>query len=70
MGYPLGYIAEVVTPGVDLDDYEEEEPGGLPGTGPIPGAPVDMTAAGQKGTPATPGQVKAYEQNPGQVARA
>lgn len=70
MGYPLAYIAEVVTPGVDLDDYEEE--GGLPATGapPIPGQPVDMTATGQTGTPATPGQVKAYEQNPGQRAKA
>lgn len=68
MGYPLKYIAEVVTPGVDLDDYEEE--GGLPADGPpAPGQPVDMTAMGQPGTPATPGQVKAYEQNPGQRAK-
>jgi hypothetical protein len=29
-----------------------------------------MTALGQKGTPATPGQVAAYEQNPGQRARS
>lgn len=66
MGYPLSYIASVVTPGVDLDDYEEDtEEGGLPATG---GA-VDMTAMGQTGTPATPGQVKAYEQNPGQRAK-
>lgn len=69
MGYPLSYIAEVVTPGVDLDDYEEE--GALPAGAVLPpGAPVDMTAAGQPGTPATPGQVKAYEQNPGQRAKA
>lgn len=69
MGYPLEYIAEVVTPGVDLSDYEEE--GGLPADGPpMPGQPVDMTAMGQPGTPATPGQVKAYEQNPGQRAKA
>lgn len=68
MGYPLEYIAEVVTPGVDLDDYEEA--GGLPADGPpLPGEPVDMTAMGQTGTPATPGQVKAYEQNPGQRAK-
>lgn len=68
MGYPLGYIAEVVTPGVDLDDYEEE--GGLPGaTSPIPGQPADMTAAGQPGLPATPGQVQSYAANPGQRAR-
>lgn len=69
MGYPLEYIAEVVTPGVDLDDYTEEEEGGLPAGAPAPGQPVDMTAMGQQGTPATPGQVKAYEQNPGQRAK-
>jgi len=70
MGYPLEYIASVVTPGVDLEDYEpDEEPGGLPGSG-AGGAPLDMTATGQKGTPATPGQVAAYEQNPGQRAKA
>lgn len=70
MGYPLEYIASVVTPGVDLDDYEEE--GGLPATGGLPldpAAPVDMTAPGQTGTPANPGQVKAYANNPGQRAR-
>lgn len=68
MGYPLKYIAEVVTPGVDLDEYAdepEEEEGGLPADG-----PVDMTAMGQTGTPATPGQVAAYRNNPGQRARA
>lgn len=69
MGYPLKYIAEVVTPGVDLDDYMEEEASPVPGQA-IPGEPVDMTAMGQTGTPATPGQVKAYEQNPGQRAKA
>jgi len=63
MGYPLEYIAEVVTPGVDLDDYEE--PGGLPADGQL-----DMTALGQRGTPATPGQVQSYSQNPGQIARS
>jgi hypothetical protein len=68
MGYPLAYIAEVVTPGVDLDDYaEDNEPGDNPQ---VPGVPTDMTAIGQKGTPATPGQVAAYEQNPGQRARS
>jgi len=68
MGYPLDYIAEVVTPGVDLDDYQEE--GGLPGgTSPIPGQPTDMTAMGQQGLTATPGQVQAYGQNPGQRAK-
>lgn len=61
MGYPLGYIAEVVTPGVDLDDYAEEEEGGLPAT--------NMTALGQQGLTATPGQVAAYGANPGQVAK-
>lgn len=67
MGYPLEYIASVVTPGVDLDDYmsEEEE-----GAGPLPGQPVDMTAPGQTGLVATPGQVQAYGQNPGQKAKA
>lgn len=69
MGYPLGYIASVVTPGVDLDDYtEDEEEGGLPGSG-AAGEPVDMTAMGQRGTPATPGQVASYAQNPGQRAK-
>lgn len=65
MGYPLGYIAEVVTPGVDLDDYEEEGAEELLGTD--PGA-VDMTAMGQPGLPATPGQVASYASNPGQRA--
>lgn len=68
MGYPLEYIASVVTPGVDLDDYMDEAEAA--GASPIPGVPTDMTAAGQTGTPATPGQVKAYEQNPGQRAKA
>jgi hypothetical protein len=65
MGYPLEYIAEVVTPGVDLDDYQGEEEGGLPATG-----ATDMTAMGQQGLTATPGQVAAYGQNPGQIAKA
>jgi hypothetical protein len=68
MGYPLGYIAEVVTPGVDLDDYEDDSLGD-----PVPpgsGQPADMTATGQQGLTATPGQVQAYGQNPGQVARS
>lgn len=70
MGYPLEYIASVVTPGVDLNDYEED--GGLPGSGPNgePGQPTDMTAKGQQGLVATPGQVAAYGQNPGQIARS
>jgi hypothetical protein len=70
MGYPLKYIAEVVTPGVDLDDYEEDtldEPGVDPA---IPGTATDMTATGQTGTPATPGQVQSYAQNPGQRQKA
>lgn len=70
MGYPLEYIAEVVTPGVDLDDYEEDVSPEEEGASPIPGVPTDMTATGQKGTPATPGQVQAYKQNPGQRAKA
>ena len=64
MGYPLSYIAEVVTPGVDLEDYEDDSLG-VP-AGPELGQPTDMTAMGQTGLPATPGQVKAYAQNPGQ----
>lgn len=68
MGYPLEYIAEVVTPGVDLADYQEEGAGPMPGQ--APGQPVDMTAMGQQGLTATPGQVAAYGQNPGQVAKA
>lgn len=76
MGYPLEYIAEVVTPGVDLADYTPDTvPGQNPPapTGPPvpPGqqqAATDMTATGQKGLPATPGQVQAYAQNPGQRA--
>lgn len=66
MGYPLEYIAEVVTPGVDLEDYEEDhEPGDNPA---VPGEATDMTATGQQGLVATPGQVVAYGQNPGQRA--
>ena len=65
MGYPLEYIASVVTPGVDLDDYVDDSLGeAVP-----PAQGVDMTAMGQPGTPATPGQVAAYEQNPGQRAK-
>jgi hypothetical protein len=64
MGYPLGYIAEVVTPGVDLDDYADDME--QEGASPIPGQPTDMTAAGQTGLPATPGQVQSYASNPGQ----
>lgn len=65
MGYPIKYVAEVVTPGVDLEDYEDEvEEGGLPADG-----PTDMTAMGQTGLVATPGQVEAYGQNPGQRAK-
>ena len=64
MGYPLGYIAEVVTPGVDLDDYQDDAE--MEGASPIPGQPTDMTAAGQTGLPATPGQVQSYASNPGQ----
>ena len=66
MGYPLGYIAEVVTPGVDLEDYEDDSLG-VP-VGPALGQPTDMTAMGQQGLPATPGQVQAYASNPGQRA--
>lgn len=66
MGYPLPYIAEVVTPGVDLEDYEDDSMGGPV---PAPGEPVDMTAMGQLGLPATPGQVAAYGANPGQRAK-
>lgn len=72
MGYPLEYIVEVVTPGVDLDDYIEEEEGAGPALGQAtpPGQPVDMAAPGQQGLVATPGQVQAYGQNPGQRAKA
>lgn len=68
MGYPLEYIAEVVTPGVDLDDYMDDSLGEAP-TAAL-GQPTDMTAPGQTGLPATPGQVQSYAQNPGQRARA
>jgi hypothetical protein len=67
MGYPLEYIASVVTPGVDLDDYMDD--GEMAGASPIPGQPTDMTAPGQTGLPATPGQVASYAQNPGQRAK-
>ncbi|AXH48575.1 portal protein [Microbacterium phage Sansa] len=70
MGYPLEYIASVVTPGVDLDDYEEEDAGPELGTDPSAQEPTDMTATGQQGLVATPGQVAAYGQNPGQRAKA
>jgi len=68
MGYPLEYIASVVTPGVKLDDYSDDtmdDPGVNPA---VPGQATDMTAPGQRGLPATPGQVQAYAQNPGQRA--
>lgn len=67
IGYPLEYIATVVTPGVDLDDYTDDSLG-EPVTADL-GQPTDMTALGQKGLTATPGQVAAYGANPGQVAR-
>lgn len=68
MGYPLEYIAEVVTPGVDLDDYMDD--GAAEAKRQTVDGPVDMTAMGQTGLPATPGQVQSYAQNPGQRARA
>ena len=64
MGYPLQYIAEVVTPGVNLADYEDDSLGE-----PVPAAAVDMTALGQTARPATPGQVAAYVQRSWQRAR-
>lgn len=67
MGYPLKYIAEVVTPGVDLDDYEDDTMGEQVNPQ-VPGQATDMTATGQTGLPATPGQVASYAQNPGQRA--
>jgi hypothetical protein len=68
MGYPLSYIAEVVTPGVDLEDYADDTDG-APVDQQTPGTPTDMTALGQRGLPATPGQVASYAQNPGQRAK-
>lgn len=65
MGYPLSYIAEVVTPGVDLEDYEDDTLGEPVDKSQL-GQPTDMTALGQQGLPATPGQVASYAQNPGQ----
>lgn len=67
MGYPLNYIAEVVTPGVDLEDYEDDSLGEQVTA--VPGQPTDMTAMGQQGLTATPGQVAAYGANPGQRAK-
>lgn len=69
MGYPLKYIAEVVTPGVDLADYEDDTLGAPVDQSQL-GQPTDMTATGQPGLVATPGQVQAYGQNPGQRAKA
>lgn len=69
MGYPLEYIAEVVTPGVDLDDYIDDADGEQVNPA-VPGTPTDMTAPGQQGLVATPGQVQAYGNNPGQKAKA
>lgn len=65
MGYPLEYIASVVTPGVDLADYVDDS---LDSPVPNPQGGVDMTAMGQTGLPATPGQVASYAANPGQRA--
>ena len=67
MGYPLPYIAEVVTPGVDLVNYQDDSLG-MPPTAAL-GQPTDMTAMGQPGLPATPGQVASYAANPGQRAK-
>lgn len=64
MGYPLDYIASVVTPGIDLADYTTDTLGAPPSA--APGIPTDMTAIGQPGLPATPGQVASYAANPGQ----
>lgn len=66
MGFPFPYIASIIAPGVDMEEFEEKEAEASP----IPGQATDMTAMGQTGTPATPGQVKAYQQNPGQRAKA
>ncbi|AVJ50994.1 portal protein [Microbacterium phage Pikmin] len=52
IGYPLEYIAEVVTPGVDLDDYMDD----------------GLAAAQADAALPTPDQVAAYAQNPGQKA--
>lgn len=68
MGYPLKYIAEVVTPGVDLDDYQDDALDDPTANIAVPGQPTDMTALGQQGLPATPGQVQSYASNPGQRA--
>jgi len=68
MGYPLDYIASVVTPGVDLNDYLDDSLGAPVSS--VPGQPTDMTALGQTGLPATPGQVASYAQNPGQRQKA
>lgn len=68
MGYPLEYIAEVVTPGVDLDDYMDDSLGAPVSS--VPGQPTDMTAPGQQGLVATQGQVAAYGANPGQRSKA
>lgn len=65
MGYPLKYIASIVTPGVDLDEYADDS---LGVEVPVPQGPTDMTALGQQGLPATPGQVASYAANPGQRA--
>ncbi len=71
MGYPLKYIAEVVTPGVDLDDYMDDSLGE-----PTPDAQGDPAAAeqqaasaGQGQVQAGPEQVRAYAENPGAKAR-
>lgn len=71
MGYPLEYIASVVTPGVDLDDFADDSLGApVPDPSVDPEAPTDMTAMGQTGLPATPGQVASYAANPGQRQKA
>jgi hypothetical protein len=57
-----------VTPGVDLADYEDDSLGAPVSS--VPGTATDMTAMGQTGLPATPGQVQSYAQNPGQRQKA
>lgn len=68
MGYPLKYIAEVVTPGVDLDDYLDDTDGQP--AGPALGSDPQATEVGSATDPqAGPAQIQAYAENPGQKAR-
>lgn len=63
MGYPLKYIAEVVTPGIDLESYEDDSMG-EPNDGSL-GADESVDPVTGEPVQAGPDQIQSYAQNPG-----